>query len=47
MIWKCATCGQTFSAWAPCQRHVDTEHGGARIDSLDLEQVRDGEATDG
>jgi hypothetical protein len=36
--YTCATCGTTFSAWAPAERHADT-HGGARL-ALDLQAVR-------
>lgn len=29
---QCATCGTTFTAWAPAERHADSHGGGARID---------------
>ncbi|HKE66809.1 MAG TPA: hypothetical protein VKB59_19460 [Micromonosporaceae bacterium] len=29
--WTCHRCDETFSAYAPAERHVDTEHGAGRI----------------
>lgn len=29
--WRCHTCGQTFTAYAPAERHADS-HGGARLE---------------
>lgn len=29
--YRCRTCGQVFTAWAPAQRHAN-EHGGARVE---------------
>lgn len=30
-LWRCHTCGATFTAYAPAERHADT-HGGARLE---------------
>jgi uncharacterized C2H2 Zn-finger protein len=30
--WRCHTCGEAFTAWAPAQRHANDSHGGARIE---------------
>lgn len=29
--WTCATCGETFKAWATAERHANGEHHGGRI----------------
>jgi hypothetical protein len=37
--WRCHTCGSTFTAWAPAERHGRTMPGHRRI-ALDLDAWR-------
>ena len=32
VCWRCRRCGQTFSQWAPAQRHAnENHHGGLEV----------------
>lgn len=35
-LFRCRACGQTFTAYAPAERHVDQVHGGGRIEIVVL-----------
>jgi hypothetical protein len=32
--WRCHFCGEDFTAYAPAERHVDEQHGGARLECV-------------
>lgn len=31
-VWRCIPCGVDFHAYATVQKHIDTAHGGGRIE---------------